>query len=233
MIKTINAKKFSSKKIIKIILFLPLILIGSFALFIAGVYVTDPVFDRLDHDKFAKLDAQMQVIYSNLKTISGGVDSWDYSTSCDVELAGDFPTGKYYCTALISMEKTVTSVEEVNGLQAKYYPVVDKSASLKQKTELDLQNPNDFGKRFVVSSAYKEFNEIKSGIECSYLINLSKRTNEKSLSYAENVSYGSDISNGVGKVAISLECNEIARDYWYTISNSALLSEPNAPLIKE
>lgn len=232
MIKTINAKKFSSKKIIKIILFLPLILIGLFALFIAGVYATDPIFDRLDHDKFAKLDTQMQVIYNNLKTVSGGVDNWNYLTSCDVELAGDFPTGKYYCTALISMEKTVTSVEEVNGLQAKYYSVVDRSASLKQKTELDLQSPNDFGKRFVISSISSKFTEIKSGIECDYLLKVNQMDDLVG-GFSDNDNYGSTIEGQNGRAIISLRCRNIARDYWYTISNPALLSEPNAPLIKE
>lgn len=232
MIKTINAKRVSSKKIIKIILFLPLILIGLFALFIAGVYATDPIFDRLDHDKFAKLDTQMQVIYNNLKTASNGVDEWAYLTSCDSEMAGDFPTGKYYCTALISMEKTVKSVEEVNALQSKYYPVVDESTSLKQKTELDLQNPNDFGKRFVVSSAYKEFSEIKSGIDCDYLLKVDQ-ADDLIGGFADNNSYSSIIEGQSGKTTISLKCRNVARDYWYTISNPALLSEPNAPLIKE
>jgi len=232
MIKTINAKKVPSKKIIKIILFLPLIIIGLFALFIAGVYATDPIFDRLDHDKFTNLDTQMQSIYNSLKMASGGVDNWNYSTSCDVELAGDFPTGKYYCTALISMEKTVTSVEEINGLQSKYYPIVDKSTSLKQKTELDLQNPNDFGERFVVSSAYKEFSEIKSGIDCSYLLKVNQMDDLVG-GFSDNDSYGSTIEGQNGVAVISLRCRNIARDYWYTISNPALLSEPNAPLIKE
>ena len=232
MSKTISTKKLSVKKIVKIILIIPLTLIGLLILYIGFSYATDPIFDRLDHDKFAKLDTQMLGVFKNLKSTSNGVDDWNYSTACDSEMSGDFPTGRYICTALISLQKTVTSAQEVSGLQAKYYPIIDSSDTLRQKTELDLELPGDFGKKFVVSGAEKNYIEKKSGIGCNYLIKLSQE--EEQISWKlDNNRYGMIIDGNNGKLSIGLSCTEIARDYWYKISNPALLADPNAPLIKQ
>ena len=233
MSKTISTKKPSVKKIVKIILIIPLILIGLLILYIGFNYATDPIFDRLDHDKFAKLDTQILGVFKNLKSTSNGVDDWNYSTACDSEMSGDFPTGRYICTALISLQKTVTSAQEVSDLQAKYYPIINGSDTLKQKTELDLELPGDFGKKFVVSGAYKRYTEIKSNIDCDYSLDLFQKEKNQNLSYKDSMSYGSEINNQTGNAYINLSCTEIARDYWYKISNPALLADPNAPLIKQ
>ena len=229
MSKTISAKKLSVKKIVKIILIIPLTLIGLLILYIGFNYATDPIFDRLDHDKFAKLDTQMLGVFKNLKSTSNGVDDWNYSTACDSEMSGDFPTGRYICTALISLQKTVTSAQEVSDLQTKYYPIIDSSDTLKQKTELDLELPGDFGKKFVVSGAEKNYIEKKSGIGCNYSNQLYQFDDNSNI---DSGIYGAGII-GSGAVSIRLECTEIARDYWYKISNPALLADPNAPLIKQ
>ena len=230
MSKTISTNKSSTKKIVKIILIIPLALIGLIVIYVGAVFVTKPIFDRLDHDKFSKLDTQMQTIFGSLKSEANGADNWDYSTYCDSEMSGDFPTGRYVCTALISMEKTVTSAQEVSDLQTKYYPIIDGSNTLKQKTALDLELPGDFGKKFVVSGAEKNYIEERSGITCNYLLKLV----QLDVSWKSNDnSYGSKLYGESGNARINLTCTETARDYWYKISNPALLADPNAPLIKQ
>jgi len=229
MSKTISTNKAPIKKIVKIILIIPLILIGLLAIYIGFILATDSLFDRLDHDKFANLDTQMQTVFQKIKAASNGDDDWKYTTSCDFEMSGDFQTGRYICKSLISMEKTVTSAQEVSDLQAKYYPIVDNSDALKQKTELDLELPGDFGKKFVVSGAEKNYIEKKSGIVCNYSNQLLQSDSNASV---DSGLYGSQIIGPIGFVDIRLECTETARDYWYTISRPELLADPNAPLIK-
>jgi hypothetical protein len=215
MVKNISSNKYPVKKIIKIILLILISPIILLVLIILWHIVTDPIMDKFDHDKFIKLDTSMQGIFQKLKTASNGVDTWKYSKICTAEMTGDFTTGYYFCTVSLLTERTATSVNDINDLQAKYYSIIDNGSTLKQKTELDLEPPNEFGKNFVISSAEKHYKEIKSGVECRYLIELNQTNEDKALSYKENYSYGSNVNSKSGGARLSLECTEKARSHWY------------------
>lgn len=207
MNKFITTKKSNVKKII-------LILTGIIVLTIVGFFALIPLFDKLDQNRFIALDTQMQGIFRKLQTVSKNVDTWKYKTVCSANMSGWMPTGNYNCTALISLEKSVKSVQEINNLQAKYYPVIDNNDTLKQKTNLDFQLPNDFGQKFVVSSAEKHYTEAKSGIECNYLIKLDQAKADEN---TDNSTYGSNIDGPIGSLRLSLRCSETARDHWYDV----------------
>jgi hypothetical protein len=170
IVKKIDANRQVVKIIARVVLAAILAIVTLFTLIILWTVVTTPIFDKIDQDKFSTLDTQMQKVYQNLKTASNGVDDWRYRTVCSPNASGWMPDGTYNCIVSISTKKIVTSVDEINNLQAKYYPIVDKSQNLKQKTGLDPEMPNDFGKKFVVSSAEKNYTDVKSGIGCNYSI---------------------------------------------------------------
>lgn len=217
MFKNTDKNKSNSKKIIKILLLSPVVLIGLLAVFVAGVYATAPFFDKLDQEKFVKLDNQMQNLYEQIKSGSNEGDDWKYAAVCSKEYSGDFPTGQYNCVTSISLQKTIATVDDLNALQAKYYPIIDSSDSLVTKTDLDPELPGDFGKNFVVSSAEKNYTEKESGIECNYLIKLNQAADEYDLNYD---SYGSRMINENGKAMVSLRCEDIARKQWYKLADS-------------
>lgn len=224
MVKNINTNKSPIKKTIKVALLVLLAPVLLFILISLWYVITNPILDKIDHDKFIKLDIQMQKVFQDVKTASNGVDEWKYAAVCSADRSGWMANGKYNCVTSISTQKTVTSVQEINSLQAKYYPVIDNSDTLKQKTELDPELPGDFGKNFVVSSAEKNYTEIKSGIPCNYSILLYQNSTGTNLS---SDSYGSNINKGVGKAIISLRCEEIARGKWYELvqATSELIPE--------
>ncbi len=216
--KTIVKKLNTFRQVVKILarVFLAVVLtpLSLFAITTLWTVVTNPIFDKLDQDKFTTLDTQMQGVYQNLKTASNGADEWKYRTVCSPNMSGDFSTGTYICIVSISTEKIVTSVDEINNLQAKYYPVVDKSQSLKQITELDPEMPYDFGKNFVVSSAEKNYIEAKSGLTCNYSILLYQNGESREIN---SDSYGSNLISGKGNGIISIRCDETARSPWYQL----------------
>jgi hypothetical protein len=212
MIKNTNTEKTLTQKILNIvgiILLTPIVLV---ILLVGFYFTTKPIFDNFDQDKFITLDKQMLSVYQSLNTASNGIDNWEYQTVCSPNMSGWMQTGTYNCIVSISTRKLITSVDELNNLQAKYYPVVDSSKNLKQKTELYLESPNDFGKNFVVSSAEKNYTEIKSGINCNYSILLYQSAKDRSF---ESDSYGSKIIDGKGDAIISIRCAETARSPWY------------------
>lgn len=214
MVKNVEINKTKSKKIIKLLLLSPLFLIGFVVVFVVGVYATAPFFDKLDQDRFVKLEAEMSNLYGQIKSVSDEGEDWKYAAVCSEQYSGDFPTGQYNCVTSISIQKTISSVDELNNLQAKYYPIINNSESLETKTELDLELPGDFGKNFVVSSAEKNYVEKKSNIDCNYIIKLNQAIDEYDLDYD---SYGSEIIGGTGKIAVSLRCEDIAREKWYQL----------------
>lgn len=212
-------KKFNTnKQVVKVIARAALVIILApamlFTLLALWTTVTNPIFDKFDHDKFITLDTQMQGVYQNLKTASNGADEWKYRTVCSPDRSGWMETGTYNCIASISTEKIITSVDEINRLQAKYYPIVDNSQNLKQKSELDPEMPGDFGKNFVVSSAEKNYTEVRSGLTCNYSILLYQ--NEESRDKNSD-SYGSNLISGKGNGIISIRCDETARSPWYQL----------------
>lgn len=220
MAKNTTTNEVSVKRFFKIILKSVLILLGLFILFIIGIFATAPLFDKMDHDKFITLDNQMQGIYQKLKAASGG-DDWKYEKICSAELAGDWPTGMYFCGVTMSLDKKATSVDDVNALQAKYYPIINSSDALKKKTELDPEYPRDFGKNFVISSAEKRYEESKTGVGCDYLIKVYSNIESNEF---DSESYGSKIIPNMGRIRVSLDCTGKARSYWYPTDKITSLS---------
>lgn len=212
MVKNIASNELTVKRFFKIVLKIFLILLSALILYIVGGFALSPVFDKFDHDKFIDLDTQMQGVYRKLQAASGGADDWKYEKVCNDELAGDWPTGMYFCDVTMSLNKKATSVDDVNNMQAKYYPIINGSNALKKTTELDPESLIDFGKNFVVSSAEQRYKEIKTGVECDYLIKLYQDATDGE--YISNA-YGSYISVGSGYVRASLVCSEKARGSWY------------------
>ena len=212
MVKNIISNDLTVKRFLKIVLKISLILLGGFILYIIGLFATSPLFDKFDHDRFIALDAQMQGVYQKLQATSGGVDDWKYRKVCTEELAGDWPTGVFFCDTTISLDKKATSVADVNNLQAKYYPIINSSDTLRKTTELDPEAPSDFGKNFVVSSAEQRYKEVKTGVECDYLLKLYQDAIDGK--YISNA-YGSYVSVDSGYIRVSLVCSEKARSSWY------------------
>lgn len=203
------------KKSFRITLWLLLGLIGLVIIFIVGTFALSPIFDKFEHDRFITLDNQMQIIYKNLKTAASGSDKWNYDEVCEDKMAGDFPTGQYFCSITISMNKTITSVGELNNLQAKYFPVIDNSKILTKTSDLRLYSPNDFGINFVVSSAFKEYKELKTNIDCKYSTDLYQSTESFDIPYHNSESYGSSIYNNLGNFGMRLKCTDLSNNHWY------------------
>jgi len=187
-----------------------------FSVIIISLFVGCLILPRLainaNRERFTILDRQMLKIFQNIKTSPVNFKDWEYDKSCEAKLAGDWPTGQYYCSATINLHKTSTSVEELNNLQTQFFPIIDDTQYLTPTSELITQSPKDFGVNFVVSSAEKRYQEPGSGANCSYLIKLSQSVNDN---YLVSDAYGSDINNGVGIISISLKCTGLANDDWY------------------
>jgi len=215
--KTISVKKGSDfhraiRVLSGIVLALVLIPTSFITLTIVWNLTTAPISDHFNHDKFIKLDTSMQSLRDGLKAASDGSDQWSYSTECDDSSSGPFPSGVYNCTTNLSTEKQVSSVDEVNAMQAKYYPVVNNSSLLVPIDELQLESPDNFGKRFVVSAAERNYKEKESGVECNYSIQLFQKTTNSS--FMEDYP-GYEIRGGTGDLLISISCSDKARKAWY------------------
>ncbi len=218
MVKKSNKNESNIKSIKKILLYSPVVVLGLVILYMAGSFVSASFFEKSDQDRFVMLDSRMRSLYNQIKSVAGENDDWKYAAVCSEEMSGDFPTGEYNCVTSISMRKTITSVEELNVLHAKYYPVINDSDSLSSKTELDVELPDDFGKNFVVSSAEKRYINSETEIGCKYLIKL-LRTDSDGIFLDDN--YGESIENGLGGVLVSIRCTDIAQGAWYELSETA------------
>ncbi|MDD3035803.1 MAG: hypothetical protein PHO93_02695 [Candidatus Saccharimonadaceae bacterium] len=214
MVKKSNKNESNIKSIKKILLYSPVVVLGLVILYMAGSFVSASFFEKSDQDRFVMLDSRMRSLYNQIKSVAGENDDWKYAAVCSEEMSGDFPTGEYNCVTSISMRKTITSVEELNVLHAKYYPVINNSGSLSSKTELDVELPDDFGNNFVVSSAEKRLVEKDSNIECNYLTKLGQGAEDYSSEYD---SYGSKMLSDIGRITISLRCEDISRGSWYQL----------------
>jgi hypothetical protein len=110
------------------------------------------------------------------------------------------------------MEKLVSSPEEVMQLHEKYYSILEKQSSLETKSEIEYLYSDSFGKKFVVSSASKEYIEKKTSFYCRYESYLGQNDPSlNSLSYEK----GSEIQNGIGKLTVLLSCEEKTGKTWY------------------
>ncbi|MEI7918585.1 MAG: hypothetical protein WCH58_04355 [Candidatus Saccharibacteria bacterium] len=221
MTKTININKQvgrTNKKILitSLIVLSPVILFVIYALY---NLVSAPMLDRADHDRFNTLDTQMHSLFDKIKVASNSNERWSYSSICESQLSGDWPTGKYICTTLMSTNKTVRSVRELNDLQEKYFPLVNSSNVFIGSNGSDIQSTEAYSKRFAVSLAYKDLTEIKSNTKCIYTIQLNQTPTNTNYQ-KNNSNLGYLIDGGEGIVDITLRCSDIARNYWYALSNS-------------
>ena len=207
MSSTFHAVKSPMKRwkivliVIACILVLPVILVVSSLL-------VSPIFGIFDKAKFEGLDRNSQAIFDTLKLKSYGSETWSYTKKCDPELTGDWPTGKYYCWTKSAAEVPATDVSKLTRLHDKYFAIIDNSTFLKTRTQLNKQFPDEFGVKFTVSSAEKEYNMIGNDVICTYFVGLGQ------LSIDLDNRYGAEIANKA-KIAISLTCSELASGDWY------------------
>ena len=211
-----TSKKIFVKKTVFIILIVmsPIIIL---ILIFAWGYITHPIFDKFDQDRFNRLDIQMKNLFQEFKTASNGTDNWNYSSLCSADRTGWMATGSYSCTTSISTITAVKTALEVNQLRLKYQPLIDDSKILFKTTVSGTESLNNFGSDFVVSSIEEHYTEATSKIECDYLIKLYQ--SNRNLGFSSDA-YGTAIANEQGNLAISLRCSDTARDCWYPLNDS-------------
>lgn len=212
-------KKLSKpKKIIFTIIGLLVLVVGAF-------FVSIPILDSIEHSNLKKLDISQRSIFNEIRKVANNSDKWNYEASCNPVRTGPWATGEYYCSTVISTEKMITSVKELNKLQSKYYPLIENSDKLRHTSELNIQNPDYFGKQFVVSGVEKMYVDKSSGVSCKYSLSLGQ-SNET----FNNFVYGSKIINSpihndggsvvkanTGIVDISLSCKNKSTKPWFRL----------------
>lgn len=193
-----------------------LIIIASLALLVVGYLAFTALFMNSEHGRFMSLDSSQKELYNKLSKASEGADNtdnWTYRAGCTEVYSGALPTGQFDCSTTISMSKSIGSVDELNSAQSKYFNIIDQDTNLKQVSELNIQTPDDFGKKFVVSSAEKHYTDTISGVSCRYIIALEQLGETTS-----NFEYGTPIKN-TGKINISISCSGKSNSSWYQIQN--------------
>ncbi len=219
-----NMNKSHTKKttvVTLIVLLSPIILV---LVIIIWGYITHPIFDKFDQDRFITLNKQMKTLLQELKVASNGNDIWNYSSLCSADRTGWMATGSYSCTTSISAITAVKTASEVNELKLKYQPIIDNNKILLPITDSTTESSNNFGNDFVVSSIEKHYTETMSKIECDYLIKLYQTDRNLGLS---SDSYGTEIANEQANLVISLRCSDTARDHWYSLTQSTDLDPTN------
>ena len=188
------------------------ILIGIFALpvlaiiFFTFMIIQTKISSIFEKSRFEKLDRDTTMIFESLKTRSVGSEQWKYTKDCESTTVGWAPESEYLCETQISTDVTVSTVDEVNYLHDKYYPVIEGFNILKATNELDKEFPSQFGISFVVSSAEKKY-ELDNA-KCTYLIWLGQANNY------DLQDYGKDIKNH-GRAELSFRCTDKAAGNWY------------------
>lgn len=202
---TKNISKKNKKSHLKIILGIIASLLVMIIIFIVSY---GPITNVIEKNRFEQLDKSMQKIYQELVLLSDEPNQWNYEKTCEPERSGPWETGSYYCSIKISLSKEVSSASEVSTLHDKYFPIIDQSILLKPTTELSKQPVDDFGQKFVVSSAEKRYVEKNTNITCTYLAKTSQKDDSNITSL--NL-YGTDIinNNGNGKIALVCETKTI------------------------
>jgi len=215
MSKTINTNKSVPRQIFKALLVILLTPVALILLVILYVFISDPIYNMIDKNKFTTLDSQSRSLYEQIKTASNGVDDWKYMAVCSND-SQNWMMPEYNCITSISTEKNISSIAELNALHAKYYPVVEKSDIWAKHELANAQSLGDFVEKFNVSLAYNDYKELKTNTECTYQIQLSQI--EKNINYqTDNHSFGSAITAGEGDFFISIRCDATALDKWYDL----------------
>lgn len=194
------------------IIFLVLSILIVIPVLIYGVsIIAYSISSHFEEASFRQMDSDLQSLYDNIKYASHGSETWSYDKSCEAELTGDWPTGKYFCSVTMTTEIPATSPAQLTYLHDKYFSVIDRSAYLQSKSQLNKQFPEDFGIKFVVSGADKKYALQGSEAICTYLVKLAQpRANSKDLNYA----YGSDIDDR-GTAIATFICQGLAMNDWY------------------
>lgn len=196
----------------KVLLLVLSILIAIPVLVYGALTVITTVSNHFEEISFRQMDNDLQRLYDNVQYASHGSEAWMYDKSCEAELTGDWPTGKYFCSVTMTTEIPATSPAQLTYLHDKYFPVIDHSAYLQSKTQLNKQFPEDFGIKFVVSGADKDYVLQANGAVCTYLVKLAQpKDSSKDLNYA----YGSDI-NDKGIAIVTFSCQASAMNNWYS-----------------
>jgi hypothetical protein len=198
-------KRMSRSKVIMIIV---IAIVLAPIVYVIGILALDPVFDSVDKARFETLDKNATALYQSLK--SAGNEDWTYEASCFEEYAG-IADGRIHCSTNIILDKTISSVNELNMLHNTYFGIIDQAHWLKPTTELDKQLPNEFGVVFNYSTAEKGY-EVKNDnrISCRYITSLTQ-IEETYL----NSRYGKPILGESGLAGLSIECSDIARESWF------------------
>jgi hypothetical protein len=191
------------------------ILLAIVVLIVVGFFTAQPILRGIEQQKFKTLDEHSRRIYNQLVSVTDPSDTWKYAASCAPEYTGDWPTGQYDCQTLISLEKTVHSVNEVNALRLAFYPVINGSPYLKAQSKAGPDYSSDFGKKFVVSSAERVYKDRLTSETCRYLLEV-----EQPDSDSINFALGTEIEGNQGKVSISLACINLASQSWYQQVNT-------------
>ena len=210
-----NTNKKSTSKFIKIAFSIPIVLI---IITVVWIFVGNPTMDYFDHKKYIKLDKDMQTVFNTIRSQANSGDDWKYKAVCEANKTGEWSTGDYNCVTSISLQKNVSSIDEVNALHSKYYPQINENNLLTQSSELDTNPKTVFGKYFVVGSHEKKYVHDNSGIECTYLAKLYQSIENSDFT---SEMYGSDITENSGRIILSLRCSNTAHKAWYEISKTA------------
>lgn len=162
----------------------------------------------INQNRFVELDKNMQSLHTKMQAVTQNSDVVKYTKKCQQQLSGDWPTGKYYCDASITLHKIVTSANEVADAQARFFPIVEQASFLKPVSELMTTPPASFGREFVVGGYEKSY---KLGeLQCTYLNKLDNK--ESSYIFAR---YGDAIETSDGDLSLTLSCSGLADQDWY------------------
>lgn len=217
MTKTINTNKSVTRQIVKAILIIILTPVALILLGLLVLFIADPIYDKIDQNKFSTLDSQSRSLYEQMKTTSKGAEDWKYMAVCSANHTGWMETGDYNCITSISTEKSISSTAELNALHAKYYPIVEKSDIWAKHELANAKSLGDFGDKFNVSLAYNDYKELKTNTECTYRIQLSQIEKNITPGPDNNASFGSAITAGQGDFFISIRCDATALGKWYDL----------------
>ncbi|NTW61719.1 hypothetical protein HGB24_03500 [Candidatus Saccharibacteria bacterium] len=171
---------------------------------------------QIEKSQFQTLDSDMQNLYNEIKSAASNDEDWRYRTVCSRNYRGDWPDNTYNCITSISLKKLVSSTEELNYFQNKYYPMVDKSNVWDQSKSGSLQTIGIGDTKFVVSTGEKQYTEKNTGESCTYRIAVEQTLDNYSDKNILN-EVGELIKNDQGDFFISVRCSKTASYPWFNI----------------
>ncbi len=188
-------------KILLIVVTIPILIVLAFM-------ISRSIFDGFERNKFTILDEDMTSLYSDLKAHANKDDNWQYIAECEDDRSGPWSNGSYYCKTIISMEKEIGTVDELNEYHTKYFEIINNSEHFIEKTS-NLQMNGGFGKDFNVSMANKIYTDKNTKNVCEYTVYLNTLNNK-----IDNLYPGTSIS-GNGKLIIDFRCSGKSSGNWY------------------